>query len=611
MKYIIIFVSLLLVFQNSFSQKQVVSSGGYTAVPNDPRNVLINQVVTDKNEPCGTLSAVDYLRENPGDQPIYQRNVEEVANLALNDEFSSCFPDELTRFIIPVLVHVVSFKNDEVIEPGDSDFPPPTENEMRTYINDMLTVLDDDFNGATLRESTNGAVLPFISGSFDKNIGVTSFPESSISFRLAEKDPLGNATSGINFIDLDYDGPDGINGGTICDLTGVVDFYSPEKYLNIFIVDRINAGVHGYAKNLFTIAEPCQDAVVLPNHVVFEEDNTEYKHFPSHEVGHWLGLEHVWGPNPPDCQKDDFHKMKEEVDDDICTDAQIDELFNDTPVSNEKYDDEHSCVGTSLCPVPANSSHPYDMMDNLMNYGHCRTTFSKGQIRLMEATLKSSIMNRCNLHSLLNLESVFHCITPLPGDINYTLNPIISDGTISIPGIKSISINAPNYENDVVAFFYKKYDEPDSEYKLITFIGDTDESDNEFESCTLYNIKMAFICDNNNIVSIHYADRVVFYGNSECSIGKKATASSIEKKDQSINLYPNPTEGIFTVTVDDTEKVANFSLTDITGRKANLINIQKAQNTLEFDASNLDAGYYILTIIYTNGERASSKLIIN
>ena len=59
------------------------------------------------------------------------------------------------------------------------------------------------------------------------------------------------------------------------------------------------------------------------------------------------------------------------------------------------------------------------------------------------------------------------------------------------------------------------------------------------------------------------------------------------------------------------EDVKEFFVTDITGRKITVNSMQKSERTMEFDGSNLDAGYYVLTVIYKDGKRVSRKLVVN
>lgn len=87
-----------------------------------------------------------------------------------------------------------------------------------------------------------------------------------------------------------------------------------------------------------------------------------------HEVGHYLGLRHIWGDGP--CSADDF--------------------VMDTPraASSSQY----NCnKGLNNCVDTINGVDLPNMVENYMDYskGNCQNSFTKGQIAVMRATIEN------------------------------------------------------------------------------------------------------------------------------------------------------------------------------------------------------------------------------
>ena len=106
----------------------------------------------------------------------------------------------------------------------------------------------------------------------------------------------------------------------------------------------------------------------------------------THEVGHWLNLEHTWGPNnnPGNTSS--------------CSD---DDGVSDTP----------GCIGVNSCNLTSNtcsndnSYWGFDIVDNVenyMDYSYCTKMFTNGQKNRMRAALLSSIGGRNNIWTTSN-----------------------------------------------------------------------------------------------------------------------------------------------------------------------------------------------------------------
>ncbi len=100
----------------------------------------------------------------------------------------------------------------------------------------------------------------------------------------------------------------------------------------------------------------------------------------AHEVGHWLNLKHVWGDtNSPGVS---------------CGDDDVD----DTPTTKGQSSGCNTSVIECGNTVPSN-------VQNIMNYSSCEYMFTEGQKTRALIALQSSISNRNNLFSDVNLSS--------------------------------------------------------------------------------------------------------------------------------------------------------------------------------------------------------------
>ncbi len=78
---------------------------------------------------------------------------------------------------------------------------------------------------------------------------------------------------------------------------------------------------------------------------------------------------------------------------------------------------------------------------------------------------------------------------------------------------------------------------------------------------------------------------------------------------QSIEIFPNPSKGKFTINASYNLQNVEFNLVDISGKKLSILAKTINENAAEFDASNLNAGIYFLNIKSDNGS-ITKKIII-
>ena len=173
---------------------------------------------------------------------------------------------------IPVVIHVV--------------YNQSYENISEEQIRSQLEAINADFT----RSNTDFSKVPAVFAKVSANI--------NIRFELAKSDPQGRATTGINrkkTTRLMWSDDDKIKSASF----GGIDPWDPSQYLNVWVCNTV-PGLSGYAS--LPKSDPKKDGVVI-RFDAFGTKGTVASPFNkgrtmTHEVGHWLGLKHLWGDTP-------------------------------------------------------------------------------------------------------------------------------------------------------------------------------------------------------------------------------------------------------------------------------------------------------------------------
>lgn len=262
-----------------------------------------------------------------------------------------------TVYNIPVVFHIV--------------YNDPADNISDAQIMTQLDVLNEDFrriNADTI--NTPGPFKPVAA-------------DVEIEFCIAQVDPNGNATNGITRTQTNATSFN-TNNNVKSSATGGADPWPSTDYLNIWIAP-LGGGLLGYSSGAGQ-AGTAVDGVVI---------GTEYtgRGFPNlspgfdlgrtatHEVGHWLGLEHTWGPGG--CAGDDG--------------------IADTPMQDSP---NFGCATFPSVSCPAGAPNG-DMFMNYMDYSDdaCFNLFTLGQTAVMRSLFdpggpRESLLLNTNCQSL-------------------------------------------------------------------------------------------------------------------------------------------------------------------------------------------------------------------
>lgn len=205
-----------------------------------------------------------------------------------------------------------------------------------------------------------------------------------IEFRLATIAPNGACFSGITRTQnaISNNGSSGVaQVQAIISGNNVYNGQFPgDEYLNIFICGEIGgAAGYTYKPSSFGGTSMANGIWILHNYVgSIGTSSTFTSRTLTHETGHWLNLDHTWGPNnnpgnAASCSSDD--------------------AVSDTP----------NTIGVTSCNQSEASCGPLANIENYMDYSYCSKMFTPGQVTRMRNAITSSIGGRNNVISSSNL----------------------------------------------------------------------------------------------------------------------------------------------------------------------------------------------------------------
>lgn len=246
--------------------------------------------------------------------------------------------DKVTGIVytIPVVVHVV--------------YRVAAENISDAQVQSQIDVLNEDYRLLNADNVNTPALFAGLKA------------DAEIQFCLAKQDPTGAATTGITRT-VTTRTTFGTNDAVKSAATNGKAAWNTGAYLNIWVCN-IGGGILGYAQ--FPGGPVSTDGVVI-DYRYFGRGGTAVAPFNkgrtgTHEVGHWLNLNHIWGDDGTACTGTDN--------------------VADTP---NQADENYGCptYPTASC------SNTSDMYMNYMDYTDdaCMYMFSAGQASRMRSVL--------------------------------------------------------------------------------------------------------------------------------------------------------------------------------------------------------------------------------
>ncbi len=321
--------------------------------------ITYGQLTNQTIEKCGQHQVTEKMRVQ---DPLRYQTMMQSRNSSVKGDDSP--PKSGTIYTIPVVFHILH--NNGVENIGDAQ------------IHDAMVVLNRDFRKLNADVTT---VVP----SFQPIAA-----DIEIEFVLAKIAPDGSCFEGITRTVSAQTNNGGDGEAQIAAIIAGNDIYNGvwphANYMNVYVCKDIG-GAAGYT--------------FLPNGSSFADATSMYYNgifmvhdytgsigtsapFSSrtltHEVGHWLNLEHTWGSNPnPGLPAN-------------CSD---DDGIADTPNTR----------GSTSCDLTENSCGPLANVENYMDYSYCSKMFTQGQSTHMRTAVTSAVGGRNNLWSTTNLQN--------------------------------------------------------------------------------------------------------------------------------------------------------------------------------------------------------------
>ncbi|WP_185146659.1 M43 family zinc metalloprotease [Chryseobacterium sp.] len=264
---------------------------------------------------------------------------------------------------IPVVVHVIHNGEALGVAPNITD----------EQVISQITVMNEDFRRMALTPGFNS-----------NPVGA----DTMIQFALAKVDPNGNPTNGIDRVNMckySWSNDDQSNNETIDSTLKPATIWDPTQYMNMWSVRFSASDLLGYAQfpsnsslpGLSTNGGPANTDGVVANYSTFGSidyniNNTFFLNTPydkgrtmTHEVGHFLGLRHIWG------------------DDGSAAVCATDYCNDTTPAHEENY----GCPSVASCTAGL-----FEMVENYMDYTDdaCMNLFTVDQKARITAVMNNS-----------------------------------------------------------------------------------------------------------------------------------------------------------------------------------------------------------------------------
>ena len=318
---------------------------------------------------CATMEGLElYFQQNPAARELAEQN---------KNRFAAESPNRTNRqnvvVNIPIVFHIVG-NSTRLAQVTDAD------------VLWQLNKLNEDFRGANA-DSTNAPLFQSIRAHRDY---------AQIQFCLAQRDPNNNPANGITRT------LSSLTGATLCSgnnynmlkstAQGGIDAWDPTRFFNVWVGEVGNC-LLGVAQFPGT-GNANQYGVVLAfdgfgNNPAYVDPSFNLGRTLPHEIGHCLGLYHIWG-DETGCANSDFRQLTG-----TCVlpaslaGATGDQTAGDTPNQAGATGGCPSGVQTDAC----SGASPGFNYQNYMDYTNdaCYSMFTKKQVDRMQWVLDNCV----------------------------------------------------------------------------------------------------------------------------------------------------------------------------------------------------------------------------
>lgn len=314
---------------------------------------------------CGSDKVMQKMEEvHPG----FEQGTKNLFTEFYNSNDSRAISD--TFLYVRVVVHIV--------------YNTPEENLPDSVILNQIGILNNDYGRMNADTINMRPVFAPVAG-----------VDSRIRFLLADTDPQGNPTNGITRTTTSKTTFFSILGGGLSEdvkstANGGIDPWDQTRYLNIWVCDMsipfLGPAILGYAVPPSGLpnwdpgsTDGISDGIVI-QYQVFGSNNPNpltaggntyviKGRTPVHEVGHYLGLRHIWG-DATNCAGNDG--------------------IVDTPQANDASAQDCDTTKNTCSDNIAGIDLP-DMIENYMDYSaeDCQNSFTKNQVEFVRWVIRN------------------------------------------------------------------------------------------------------------------------------------------------------------------------------------------------------------------------------
>ena len=383
--------------------------------------LIVSHAKAQFTQKCASHKAMQKMEET---HPGYLQGTKDLFNEFYANNNSRAISD--TFLNVRVVVHVV--------------YNTPEENLPDSVIFNQMSILNNDYGRMNADTVNMRPVFAPIAG-----------VDSRIRFVLADTDPQGNPTSGITRTSTTKTTFFSLLGGGLAEdvklsANGGKDPWDQTRYLNIWICDMsipfLGPAILGYAVPPSGLpnwdagsTDGISDGVVI-QYQVFGSNNpnpltvggTTYVikgRTPVHEVGHYLGLRHIWG-DATACAGDDG--------------------IDDTPQATDASAQDCDATKNTCTDNIAGIDMP-DMIENYMDYSaeDCQNSFTKNQVEFVRWVIRNfrtdiATVSFTDVKEIANEEII--SLAPNPANENINI--------VSKNGSKIIAVSLYNMAGQLV-----------------------------------------------------------------------------------------------------------------------------------------------------------------
>ncbi len=358
--------------------------------------VILFPILLSAQKRCGSDSILSNLQRTESNQEFSDWLAKKINTKNTLRSTSQRSHDLLVPYLVPVVFHIIHSGQNIGTGPNLTD----------DKIIEQLAILNDDYSRNNADQTNTPTIFEDVAA------------DTEIRFVMAKQDPEGLPTSGITRTEVTQTGFRDSEGPVISSIIQ----WPPEDYINIYVVNLTESlgfaifpftDLDGLENEIENIAD--KDGVFLRySYVGFNDASslafTSYGRTLTHEMGHYLGLLHV------------FHNG--------CSGGG--DYCSDTPAQSKSSLNMSSCDNI---PSTACFTGERPMIENYLDYSddECMNLFTQNQKERMQAVLDFSPRRKSLLYSPALNEVVIaandlgirEIRSPLKNDCSGTFTPSI------------------------------------------------------------------------------------------------------------------------------------------------------------------------------------------